>query len=240
MAQMIADLRAEVSDMFAPDEMNSPEALSMLSKIEEFEKQKLNLEPDALHAYMDSVAEEVIAEAGLEEAFAEAELGPGELTYSGLFGLKTVKFFSNGYVQVGWGFPEKLISVYTSNQSSSKTGVGRTIGQVLMFAPTAGLSALTPSRRGDLIITIITENNTHVLQNSTPTTANVRALYEIEAEGNRLIALASHKEQQALQQPTSTAPKSDLAKEIQSLFSLYEAGALTPEEFVAAKKKLLG
>jgi hypothetical protein len=175
---------------------------------------------------------------------ADVESKVGELIESKLFGLSRVRFYSNGYVQVKKSAPELLIKITSADNTSSKTLPGRAISQGLLAIPTAGLSLMTgavsPSRRGVLTLTIVTDVTAHVLSTNSPGDAELKAMYEIEGIGNSLIAKrqATNEAGSASRERAGVEPVT-LSSELTKLSELLSQGVITQEEFDKAKSKLL-
>jgi hypothetical protein len=152
-----------------------------------------------------------------------------------------IKIFSNAEVQIGSKPREKLLAVDGAADIQSKTGVGRAAAGVGMVALGAlPLGILLPSNRGILMLTIVTDKKTHVLQTKNVYTHELKALRQIAATGNA--ALTSERARAAAPDASSTtAPaQRDIAVQLSELSALHAAGVLDDEEFTNAKKMLLG
>jgi Short C-terminal domain len=177
----------------------------------------------------------------------------GSPVISHRFGSSYITIYQKGYVQVKGMFglatspPEKLVAIQYSADVQKKTGLGRAAGAVL----TNGLNLfVSPNRRGDIYLTIVTETATHPLKVDPPTASDMASAQALEAAGNAVLeALAreSQSRKKVAKKPktsekTEKSPKKsdDLADQLSQLAKLHQKGVLTDQEFASAKKKLLG
>ncbi|MFL6091097.1 MAG: hypothetical protein ACJ71Z_13265 [Aeromicrobium sp.] len=111
----------------------------------------------------------------------------------GVFGTREVNFFARGYVKVSMAFMsggapyEKLIAIEASSDVQKKSGLGR--GAAAAVTMGASLAAAS-NMRGDVYLTITTQNKTHVLHVDPPTARTMKTAKQLEAEGRALIASA--------------------------------------------------
>jgi hypothetical protein len=157
----------------------------------------------------------------------------GREVLSEMLGLKTVKFYEHGFTKVGMlGDFEKLMGIEGSGDNlQKKSAAGRAAG----FVFTGGLNMLGSNKRGDLLITITTDSNVHTLHVDAPYEHDLKSYQRIVAVGKSLLDARGPREQ-SIQEP---APQS-ISGEIEKLVSLRDSGALSDEEFAAAKHRLLG
>jgi hypothetical protein len=132
----------------------------------------------------------------------------GSRVHSGTFGGKTVEVYANGYVRVAIFMREsvpfqKLLSIEYSGDIQKKTGIGR--AGTAMLTGGANL-LLTPNKRGDVYLNIVTETDVFVLRASPPTVFNIKAAQSIAAAGEGVLKRPTRNEPQ----PTgASGPKTD-------------------------------
>ena len=123
--------------------------------------------------------------------------------------------------------------------SSQKTAIGRgivgvaTLGANIMF---------TPNKRGSLYLVIVTDRKTHTLTLSPPTNSDLTAMHRLETAGRAVLASLPAQGAPAPARdpnPADTSGDRDLAAQLAQLAQLHSAGALTDDEFAAAKQRLL-
>lgn len=179
---------------------------------------------------------EASAKAREEEKARLLELA-GDEFFEEYLGSKTIKFFTNGYVSVsmwGGGSPEKLVDLNVDTDISKKTGIGRAVVGVATFGVNI---ATTSNMRGDIYLSIVTDQRTHMIHVSPPSERDVKAALKIEATGNSLIKRSSQK---ATARKPTRAPSKDITKQLEQLVKLRDSGALTDSEFTKAKAKIIG
>ena len=190
---------------------------------------------------------------------------------SGVFGGRQVKIFQNGYVQVGFMLlagrmaHERLMAIEASSDVGKKSAVGRGAGAVM----TGGLNLLGSNKRGDVYLTIVTDQNTHVLHEDPPTAGNMRTSKRLEAAGNAVIrhsetfqamphvpevtasALPPAGQPQAVDAPQTvqvqeSAPAvsdgqatGSVSDRLRELTVLRDEGLVSPEEYQQLRTKLL-
>lgn len=151
------------------------------------------------------------------------------------WGLKSVEIFSDCTVRVGSGSVEQLLSIEASMDNlQKKSAAGRAVG----FVFTGGLNMLSPNKRGDITLTIVTDSQVHVIHTDRPQENQLKDVLKMEAAGKGVIAQRNASNAN----PMAPAPKSvgtTIEDSLQKLADLREKGAITDEEFSQAKKKLL-
>ena len=173
----------------------------------------------------------------LEIANAKADLLKltGAETGREVFAGKTIRFYKNGYVSLGFigaGEPEKLLAIDVNVDVQKKTGLGRAIVGVA----TVGLNVATSSNmRGDIWVSITTDKKMHMLHTTPPSESSVKSARKIEALAKACLAGMSGNAERTPSEANST----DLAEQISKLKTLRDSGALSEQEFMAAKAKLL-
>lgn len=163
---------------------------------------------------------------------AELEKSFGECLVSAMFDVHVISVFKGGYIRVGSKTPERLLDIIGESEVNKKTGIGRGAAALV----TGGFSLLSPSQRGNLYLTITTDQDVHVLTDTKPTTMAIQAMHNIVANGKAVITR---------NQPLSGAPHSsqvvpeDLASQLEKLNALKIGGVLTEADFQKAKDRLL-
>jgi hypothetical protein len=153
---------------------------------------------------------------------------------SGL-GLKSVEIFSDCTVRVGSGLAEQLWSIEASMDNlQKKSAAGRAVGFVL----TGGLNMLSPNKRGDITLTIVTDSQVHVIHTDRPQEDQLKDVLKMEAAGKGVIAQRSAKGASVVA-PSAKSSGNSIEDSLQRLADLRERGVITEEEFSQAKKKLL-
>lgn len=120
-------------------------------------------------------------------AYAEGLDQAGNLVVSEVFGGKTVAIYRNGYVRVAMFMREsvkfeKLIGIETSADITKKTGAGRAAGAVM----TGGMNLLSSNKRGDVYLTVVTDENVYALRSS-PALGAVGTAQKLAAAGSAVI-----------------------------------------------------
>lgn len=170
--------------------------------------------------------------AALAAQKAKANEEHGRMVTSGMIGMTNVQIYERGYVKIGLlGTPERLVAISASDMTSQKTGVGRAAAGVV----TLGLSMYSTSKRGSLYLTIVTESRTKTITTQTPTKSDITALHRLATAGQAVLDA----QQRDAKGAETLAPGGDLATQVSRLAELRAAGALSEDEFAAAKKKLL-
>ena len=153
----------------------------------------------------------------------------GKEVLSEMVGLKTVKFYENGFVKVGMlGDFEKLTGIEGSADNlQKKSAAGRAAG----FVFTGGLNMLGSNKRGDLFITISTDKGVHSLHTDAPYAHDVKSYQRIIGVGKSLLARPESPEE-------STRPLQGISEEIERLAALRDSGVLSEGEFQQAKARI--
>lgn len=169
----------------------------------------------------------------------------GRVVVTATFGFnKKISLYSNCYVSGdGFPLPQKLIAISGDANVTKKSGLGRGIGAVVT-APLTGMlvSNLDGSNmRGDVYLTIVTDVKTHTIhidmKNQMKSANPVGEMQKLVTTGEALI-----KQSQVAPQGETMNQQSgpDLASQLSSLNDLFQAGALSEDEFNSAKAKILG
>ena len=180
---------------------------------------------------------EVRATAKAEKAkkVSENNLKYGKEVFAKYFGTKSINIYANGYIRVSGGVgifggpAERLKSIDGSSDITKKTGIGRGIVGVV----TLGLNTLSPSQRGNLYLTIVTDTQIHSLMWDHPNDDAIKSMNAIVAAGKAVLA---SQQSGAKVEGAGTSVADELVK----LKSLMDSGILSQAEFDSAKAKLLG
>jgi hypothetical protein len=163
----------------------------------------------------------------------------GRMVAEGVVAGRRVKIYEKGFVQVGMfslGDPEKLLGITAQDSSQQKSALGRT----LAAGVTLGANLITsPSKRGSLYLIIVTSKKTHSLTLSPPTDSDLKAMHKLEAAGRSVLAALETQKQVEATTSASGSATASLSEQLAQLSELHQAGALTDEEFSAAKARLL-
>lgn len=150
------------------------------------ERKRLKAEKSAQRA-QDRHAQQV--EAAAREAADSQRYG--RMVVSEIFGGKTIRIYDKGYVRLSGMFLgsdtaswEKLISIEDSSDVSKKSGLGRGLGMVV----TQGVSAVASNMRGDVYLSIVTDEKTHMLHEDPPTARALKASKSLAATGRAIIS----------------------------------------------------
>ena len=175
---------------------------------------------------------------------SEFESKYGHVVASGILG-KYVRIYSKGFVSIGlFGAskrpPEKLKQISGNADVTKKTGLGRGIG----FVATWGANViLSPNKRGDIYLVIVTDKRTYQLHTSPPTKQTMQTFHALLTAGQAVLRSASNFDDNGDTSVTSQSPSSSavhLSEEIEKLGKLHSNGTLSDEEFEIAKKRVLG
>lgn len=167
----------------------------------------------------------------------------GEKIADEMFGMRTVRIYSQGYVRVSLPLLgsnaryERLQSIESSADVSKKSGLGRGAAAVV----TAGYSLMSSNKRGDVYLTISTDVSTHVLHEDPPTAMNLKAAKRLEAAGRSVIGRSDPETVGAapdVSADTATSPP-DLRARLQELAALRNDGLISEEEHTRLRTKLL-
>jgi hypothetical protein len=162
----------------------------------------------------------------------------GTLVANESFGNYRVRIFSDGYVQISKGLgliqgsTEKLLQIEGDAQISKKTGLGRGLATIV----TAGANQLSPNQRGNLILTVTTDKEVHVLIQDMPFENDIKSMQKLAAAGKSVINKSALSATATVQ---STSPNQSLAQQIRELSELKDSGVISEKEFESAKRKLL-
>lgn len=161
----------------------------------------------------------------------------GREVASGVFGGKTVRIYEKGFVGVGLfgggATTHRLLSIEASSDVAKKSGTGRAAAAVM----TGGLNLLGSNKRGDVYLTIVTEQQTHVLRETPPTTTNMATSKKLEAAGNAVLQAVSEASAPTVAPiAEATAGARERMRELQALL---DDGLITQEEFEEKRRKLL-
>jgi hypothetical protein len=181
---------------------------------------------------------EVRATAKAEKAkkVSEDNLKYGKEVFAKYFGTKSINIYANGYIRVSGGVgifggpAERLMSIDGSSDITKKTGVGRTVVAALTFGVN---TVLTPSQRGNLYLTIVTDSQIHTLMSDEVSDEGIKTMNAIVATGKAVLA---SQQSGAKVEGAGTSVADELVK----LKSLMDSGILSQAEFDSAKAKLLG
>jgi hypothetical protein len=216
-----------------------PKTLSEKKQAELEEKLK---DPKFAAKYEAKQAKQAATQAGMEKAAqmkAELSEKTGKPVFKKFLGAKRLTVFENGYVQVGLlGTPEKLLSVDGDVNIARKGAFGRTAGGLAGTLVGLGpVNMLSPSNRGDLSLTIVTDVTAHSFHSDNPTTDNIKAFREAEVRCKTLLKSLETTPNNPAQESSSS--KLGLSEELEKISKLKEQGLLSDEEFAAAKAKLI-
>lgn len=155
------------------------------------------------------------------------------------FGSYKVEIFKNGYIRVSsaYGFKknriEKLIDIDCESQLTKKTGLGRALGASV----TLGMNMAAPSQRGNLILTITTDADIHVLTHNVPFDHDIENMHKIVSTGKAIIKSRQINSSELVH--SATQGKGDLIEKIKELVILRDTGAISDDEFTVMKHKLI-
>ena len=155
------------------------------------------------------------------------------------FGNYQIKIFSDGYIQISKGLGlfkgnvEKLLQIECEAQITKKTGLGRGIAGIV----TLGANQMVPNQRGNLILTVTTDKEVHVLMVDFPTPDYIKSMNKLVAVGKSVINKGATS---VVTEVPQVAPSSQtLAQQIKELSELRDSGVISENEFESAKRKLL-
>jgi hypothetical protein len=216
-----------------------PKTLSEKKQAELAEKLK---DPKFAAKYGEKQAKEAATQAAMEKAAqmkTELKAKTGKVIFKQLLGLKRLIIFENGYVQVGlMGTPEKLLSVDGDINIVRKGAFGRTAGGLAGTLVGLGpVNMLSPSNRGDLSLTIVTDVSAHSFHDDVPMKDTIKAFREAELRCKALLKSLEDSSTNSVQESASS--KLGLSEELEKISKLKEQGLLSEEEFAAAKAKLI-
>ncbi len=178
-----------------------------------------------------------LREAEIEEAY-------GHLTYSGFFALREIRFYDKGYMFISsgqWGTPdafEKLISIEANTTVSKKTAPGR----AAMAAVTLGANLLTSGTvRGDLYLTIQTDQNTHVLHEQALAAFQVESALTLEAAGRALLERTREGSHTEAFSPAGSTQSHDMtiSDRLRELETAHSEGLMSDDEYSEIRRRLM-
>lgn len=189
-----------------------------------------------------SITPEQVSKPSVEKPEKPMKEKRGKVLAQGAVGHNIVTIYENGYVKVG-AKTERLLAISGNAEVSKKSGVGRSVATAAtLLTPFPGFNLLSSSNRGDVYLAITTDRKTYMLK-GLPDTGTIKALHGLVAAGTAVLEMRKSQSQipGQPQQIVNVAPASlDFSEQLKNLSELHSAGALTAEEFAAAKAKLLG
>ena len=138
---------------------------------------------------------------------------------------------------------EKLQAVSGDADVAKKSGLGRaavagmTMGANLLF---------TPNKRGDLYLTIVTSQRTHLLHMEAPNQSNMKSMHKIATTCKAILDATAALHVSVETKPDSSGdipskpPSTDFVEQLQKLAELRHSGILSEAEFDLAKSRILG
>jgi hypothetical protein len=190
--------------------------------------------PEAIRTALQERSEKDTPPTSPEEEFQRY----GRILADDLFGMRTVRIYEKGYVRVSLPLMgskakfEKLVAIEASSDVTKKTGLGRGMAAVA----TGGLNMLSPNKRGDVYLTITTENHAHVLHEDPPTSANLKTAKKLESVGQSVIkSEASGVSSDEVPGPVQRS----VADRLRELQQLHDDGLISSEEHQAQRDRLL-
>ncbi|HWL97364.1 MAG TPA: SHOCT domain-containing protein [Nocardioidaceae bacterium] len=166
----------------------------------------------------------------------------GQVVESGSFAGKTVTIYQNGFVRVTGMFSsnapyERLSLIEASADVGKKTALGRGAGAVM----TGGINLLGSTKRGDVYLSIVTDQKTHVLHEDPPTAWGMKASKKLAAAGTAVLQSAAARDAAAgSDQAKSGEPTSaTVADRLRELNAMRAEGLVSAEEFDLLRAKLL-
>ena len=173
----------------------------------------------------------------------------GRLISDEVFFGKRIRLYSKGFVRVGStkSAPyEKLLGISGSADVSKKTALGRGI----VAGMTMGTNLLvSPNKRGDVYLTIVTDRKTHALHQSPPGVKDIQAMHQIVTAGEAILKgqiLSTHIQPMRAESSAINDSKEsgksveDLLARLQQLGDLHASGVVSDDEFSQLKEKIMG
>ncbi len=173
----------------------------------------------------------------------------GRLISDEAFFGKRIRLYSKGFVRVGLtkNAPyEKLLGISGSADVSKKTALGRGIVAGLTMGTNLVVS---PNKRGDVYLTIVTDRKTHALHQSPPGVKDIQAMHQLVTAGEAILKSQSIStyiqpvQSGSMAEKDSKEPGSsveDLLAGLQQLGDLHAAGVVSDDEFSQLKEKIMG
>jgi ribosomal protein L7/L12 len=173
----------------------------------------------------------------------------GRLISDEVFFGRRIRLYSKGFVRVGSAKSapyEKLLGISGSADVSKKTALGRGI----VAGMTMGTNLLvSPNKRGDVYLTIVTDRKTHALHQSPPGVKDIQAMHQIVTAGEAILKgqiLSTYV--QPVQSGSFAVSESkesgrsveDLLARLQQLGDLHASGVVSDDEFSQLKEKIMG
>jgi hypothetical protein len=158
------------------------------------------------------------------------------------FGGKSIRIYDGGYVKVGLlagaGTPfQRLVSIEASSDVAKKSGLGRGAAAIA----TGGVNLLGSNKRGDVYLTIVTDEQTYALRESPPTAGNMTRVKKLEATGNAVLRQPVTRSPAAGEgaAPRTSTDGGDVRDRLRQLVSLHEEGLISAEELERKRAALL-
>lgn len=192
------------------------------------------MDRDEKRAAKEAAKQERRAQASEQQARITEQYGTVSIQKT--FYNRMIVIYSKGYVLVSKsvfnpkGEPERLLAIDYSADITKKTGLGRATAAVL----TSGLNLLSSNKRGDAYLTIVTDKQTYSLRSEAPTAFDTKNGQALASTARAILGSTS------LQDDESKAPAEDMAGQLAKLVELHKLGALSDEEFTAAKARIIG
>ena len=206
----------------------------------EYQRILMTIQAGEFLEHIEATAVQETIEAPAEERVVrEAPPHYGTLVANEKFGLYRVRIFSDGYIQITSGLGlfkgaiEKLLEIEGEAQISKKTGIGRGVVGIV----TLGANQLVPNQRGNLIMTVTTDKQVHVLIHDMPFAVYIQNMHKLVAAGKSVIK--KDKSSEATAASKGSPNSQSLAQQIRELSELKDAGVISEKEFESAKQKLL-
>ena len=184
-------------------------------------------------------AAEAARKQAAKETRARSELEQyGQEVATGVFNARTIRIYANGFVSVslmpfGGADKHRLISIEFSGDVAKKSAAGRAVGAGL----TLGLNLLSSNKRGDLYLTIVTEEKVFTLHSDPPIAAEMKAGKALEAAGNAVLSALAASPSPAATNPHE--PAKPPRQRLQELDALLEEGLITREEFDERRRAII-
>lgn len=212
-----------------------------LKEIAKAERKRLREEKQ--EAYVHELQAKREADAALERKETDQF---GKEVCQGAFALKTVRIYSRGYVKIAPVMLgknaryERLLSIEYSGDVQKKTGPGR-VGAAVV---TGGANLLlTPNKRGDVYLTITTDQKTHVLREDPPNAMSIRSARQLAAAGANVIAQMANEgpeNSMVVRAPSTTEAARSVTERLDELMKLHKNGMISETEYQGLRTKLLG